>query len=190
MNPRAVWTIFRKDVIDAVRNRYLLITVLSPVVMALIFKLMFGATTGNVRPITIVAYDPGHSRLVAALEALPGIQLVRTAAAADVSAEVEARQAVGGLAVPAGFDAAMAAGEQPELTGYLNQQRSPAEQEGWGQVLQQQIRALANQPPPARLSWVRVAAPAQPQASMQAQLERMLLIVLLMMALTMTGGLV
>jgi hypothetical protein len=81
------------------------------------------------------------------LRSLAQIHLLEVDSAQGLMAGVE-KNAVGGLALPANFDAAMDAGEQPEITVYLNRRR------GGGELV-----AMTGQAMPARIVWTDVAAP-------------------------------
>lgn len=75
MNLRAVTAIARKDLVDAIRNRYLLGALLTPLFVAVLFRVLLpGLTTVN--DLTIVVHDPQQSRLVSELRTAPPVKLV------------------------------------------------------------------------------------------------------------------
>src|SRR4029450_10298763 len=104
MNVRIVSAITQKDVVDAIRHRYLLTALITPLFVALLFRILLpNISSGNL--LTIVVHDPGSSKLVAELRKIPRISVVDASAADTTASEVDRRKAVGGLVVPVNFDA-------------------------------------------------------------------------------------
>src|SRR5215211_2846129 len=127
MNMRIVAAITRKDVVDAIRNRYLLTALITPLFVALLFRVLLpGDSPRNL--LTVVVHDPGHSALVTELRNTPQMNVVAADSADAIASEVERRKAIGGLVVPANFDADVTAGKQPELVIYVNNKKSVFEQ--------------------------------------------------------------
>src|SRR5215218_1648363 len=115
MNPGIVTAITRKDIVDAIRNRYLLTALITPLFVALLFRVLLpGANPRNL--LTVVVHDSGSSALVLELQKTPQINVVAVGSKDATAGEVEKRDAIGGLAIPANFDVDVAAGKQPELT--------------------------------------------------------------------------
>jgi ABC-2 type transport system permease protein len=187
MNARVVAAIARKDIVDAVRNRYLLIALLTPLLVAILFRVLLPGDGGTV--LSIVVYDPSSSRLISELRASPRIKLVDVPSAQDASKDLEKTGAVGGVAVPANFDADVAAGKQPELIVYINNRKNPIERATFRQLLEQRVASLLKQPPPARLTWIDV--PTEPDAPRSIlSLNQIMMPLLLLMAFGMSGALV
>ena len=188
MNARVVAAIARKDIVDAIRNRYLLVALTTPVFVAILFRILLPGIS-SLNTLTLVVHDPGESRLVAQLRASPQMNLIKAGSAEGLANEVENSKAVGGLAVPANFNAEVAAGKQPEVTVYVNNKKSDIQQGVLKQVLEQQVLALV-EPIPARLSFVDVGkeADAPPQAGFN--LNQMLFPLLLLITFGMSGALV
>jgi ABC-2 type transport system permease protein len=188
MNLRVVAAIARKDIVDAIRNRYLLTALMTPLFVALLFRVLLpGVNTRSI--LTIVVHDSGNSVLLAQLRAAPQITLVEAGSAAATAGEVEKRKAVGGLVVPANFDADVAAGTQPELTIYVNNKKSTFEIAAFRRLLDQQVLSLVEHPAPASLVWIDVGKePSQQTGGLD--LSQTLLPLLLLMAFAMTGALV
>ena len=108
MNSRVVSAFAQKDIVDAIRNRYLLGALLTPVFVAILLRVLLpGISSLN---FTVVVHDPGNSRLVSELRALPQLKVIASASAEGVANELEQSKAVGGLVIPDGFDADIAAG--------------------------------------------------------------------------------
>ncbi|MGI9064983.1 MAG: ABC transporter permease [Pyrinomonadaceae bacterium] len=189
MNLQVVAAIARKDLVDAIRNRYLLIALLTPLLVAILFRVLLPGIN-SLNNLTIVVHDPGNSSLVAQLRTTPKIRLVGAGSADAVANEVEKSKAGGGLVVPTNFDADVAAGKQPELTIYVNNKKSSIEQAVFRRLLEQQVLSLVEHPVPARLVWIDVAKAPGPQAGSGVNLNQMLLPLLLLLAFGMTGALV
>src|SRR5687767_13391630 len=103
MNSRVVAAIARKDIVDAIRNRYLLTALITPLFVALLIRVLVPGVNGQ-KILTIVVHDPGNSALVAQLRAMPRMGVVEAGSADATPGEVERRKASGGLVVPTNFD--------------------------------------------------------------------------------------
>lgn len=186
MSWRVVAAIAQKDLIDAIRNRYLLVALLTPLSVALLIRLMMPGIN-SLTNMTIVVHDPDRSTLVSQLRATPQIKLVETDSAQTAKAEVENIKAAGAVLVPANFDADVAAGKQPQLTIYVNNQKNNIEQSSFRLLLERQVGSLVQ--PPAVLNWINVrettGAPTR-----EFNLSQMLLPLLLLLTFGMTGALV
>jgi ABC-2 type transport system permease protein len=189
MNSRVVGAIAQKDIVDAVRNRYLLVALLTPLLVAILFRVLLPGIS-SVNTLTIVVHDPNNSRLVSELRASPQINLVKAGSAEEVANQVEKSKAVGGLAIPTNFDADVAAGKEPELAIYVNNKKSMIEQATWRKLLEQQVHSLVKQPVPARLVWIDVAKEPGAQTLGSLNLNQMLLPLLLLLTFAMSGALV
>lgn len=188
MNLRVVAAIARKDIVDAIKNRYLLVALVTPLFVAILFRVLLPGIN-SLSNLTIVVHDPGDSSFISELSASPQIDLVKAGSAEGVASEVENSKAIGGLAIPSTFDADVAAGKQPELTAYVNNKKSAIQQGVFKQLLEQKVLGLVK-PIPAKLTWVDVAkeAGAQPEAGFN--LNHMLFPLLLLITFGMIGALV
>lgn len=188
MNLRVVAAIAQKDLVDAVRNRYLLIALLTPLLVAVLFRVLLPGASGG--SLTIVVNDPGNSRLISELRTSQQIKLVDARSTEEVPDEVEKSKAVGGLTVPANFDADVAAGKQPELTVYINNKKSAIEQATLKQLMERRVLSLVKQPPPARLTWIDIAKEEGAKPGGSLSLNQMLVPLLLLMTFGMSGALI
>jgi len=186
MNWRVILVIARKDIADAVKNRYILVSLVLPIVLSLLLRLLFAAPE-DPGTLTMAVYDPTGSRLVTELRALPQVHLLEVDSTQQLMAEVE-QDAVGGLALPADLDAAVDAGEQPEITVYVNHQRGGGEIAALQGLVEQQVWAMTRQAMPARVVWVDAAAPPGSQVESAFRLDLYLMTMFLVMALAMTGA--
>ncbi|MFY9621084.1 MAG: ABC transporter permease [Pyrinomonadaceae bacterium] len=189
MNARVIAAIARKDIVDAVRNRYLLFALLTPLMVAILLRLLQPGIDSLTR-MTVVVHDPGKSKMISELRAAPRMNLIDAASADAVPADVEKREATGGLAVPANFDADIAAGKQPQLIIYVNQTKKTIQAAAFRQLMERQVTALVKHPPPARAVWVDVGNETDREGFGGVNLDRMLLPLLLLLVFSMAGALV
>jgi ABC-2 type transport system permease protein len=187
MNSRVVSAFAQKDIVDAIRNRYLLGALLTPVFVAILLRVLLpGISNLN---FTVVVHDPGNSRVVSELRAMPQLKVIAAASAEGVANELEKSKAVGGLVVPAGFDADIAAGKQPELLVYVNNKQNDIEQAMFRQLVERQFLALVKERLPAHLNWIDVNKEARVETP-ALNLNQMLLPMLLLLTFAMAGALV
>ena len=194
MNPRTVWAIARKDILDAIKNRYLLMSMILPVVLSVLFQVVFGdlAGAGTIR---VAVYDPGASRLAAQLRAIQGVNVVDVESVEALKKESE-DNAFGGIFIPEGFDRDVDLGKQPELTVYLNRGMGSQGLAAFQQILSQQVWSLREDAVPARITFVDTAGQPEPESSDSGvkkegfRMDAYLLVMFLVMSLTMTGSFV
>jgi ABC-2 type transport system permease protein len=189
MNFGVIAAITRKDLIDAIRNRYLLTALITPLFVALLFRLLL-PNINDSSILKIVVHDSGNSAMIAELRKIPQIGVIDVPSAEATESEVKNRKAIGGLVVPANFDADATAGKQPQLTVYVNNKKSVFEQAAFRRLLDQQVRAVVKQPEPARLVWVDVDKDTSEQSRRGVALDQMLLPLLLILTLGMIGAMV
>ncbi len=187
MSLGVITAITRKDIVDAIRNRYILTALVTPLFVALLFRVLLPGVN-NRSLMTVVVH--GNSTLIAELRKTPQISVVEASSAEATASEVEKRNAIGGLVVPVNFDSDVTAGKQPELTIYVNNKKSAFEQAAFRRLLDQQVRSLVKVPEPARLLWIDVDKEGNEQTSGGLSLNQMLLPLLLIMTLGMTGAMV
>jgi ABC-2 type transport system permease protein len=190
MNLRVIAAIARKDIVDAIRNRYLLIALVTPLFVALLFRFILPAVDNRLRTLTLVVHDSGGSSLVSGLRGMPQLKLIVASKTDGLTDEVQKNNAVAALDIPAEFDADLAGGRQPEVTVYLNTRKSGIEQAALRLLLEQQMLKLAKQPAPARTIWIDLARQPKSQTQSELNLNQMVLSVLLVMSLAMTGVLI
>lgn len=189
MNLGVVKAITRKDIVDAIRNRYLLTALTTPLFVAVLFRVLLPGINPR-ELLTVVVHDPGNSTLIAEFRKTPQIGVVEAGSADATGSEVEKRKAIGGLVVPLNFDSDVAAGKQPELIIYVNNKKSTFEQAAFRRLLDHQVRSLVKQPEPARLVWIDVDKETSKQTRGGSGLDQMLLPLLLIMTFGMTGAMV
>ncbi len=189
MSWRVIAAIAQKDLIDAIRNRYLLVALLTPLSVALLLRLMLPGMN-SLNNLTIVVHDPDRSTMVSQLRAVPQLKLVDADSEATARDEVEKIKAAGALVVPAGFDADVAAGKQPKLTVYVNNRKNSIEQATFRGFVERRVETLVQRPPPAEINWLNVREEAASQTGRGINLTQMMLPLLLLLTFGMTGALV
>ena len=162
MHPRMIRTIFWKDLRDAIRDGRVLVAILLPLGLGLFYGSIFDDEVEIARPeaaVALASADP--SRLADELRAVAGAGVdlaIRPAADAEEARRLVAEEAVDlGLALPPGFDAAVAGGQAPALGVF-----APEGPAGGGfllGLLDEALRRLARQTPPAVVQ-VEAVAPA------------------------------
>lgn len=189
MSWRVIAAIAQKDLIDAIRNRYLLVALLTPLSVALLLRVMV-PDVNSPTALTVVVHDPGRSSLVSQLRGVPQIEVVETDSAAAARIETGKTKASGALVVPVNFDADVAAGKEPELTIYVNTQKNMLEQAGFRRLIERQVRSLDQRPPPAQVNWMDLREEGGSPADFKVDLNQRLLPLLLLLTFGMTGALV
>lgn len=187
MNFGVVKAITQKDVVDAIRNRYLLTALVTPLFVAILFRFLLPGVNSP-KLFTVVVHDTGNSTLVAELRKSPQLSVVAADSAEVTASEVEKRNAIGGVVVPLNFDSDVTVGKQPQLTIYNNNTKSAFEQTAFRRLLDQQVQALVKHPEPARMVWIDIDETSEQSPGIN--LEQMLLPLLLILTFGMTGALV
>ncbi len=153
MSLRRIAAIYVKDMLDSIRDARILITLLTPLLIGVFYSFAFN--DDDMPSATLVVNDPGNSALVQQVaDAVSGqvdLSIDRVDSADAVRQQLADDDADVGLIIPEGFDAAVAAGEAPDLNVLL-----PASSSIGGQyilaTLDPVLRTMAGQQLPANLS--------------------------------------
>jgi len=121
MHPRKVWTIFRKDLKDAIRDARVLVALILPLGIGIFYSQTFNdETSASKLDATIVYTSPDPTSLPGAIGATVGdavnLTFKQVDTENDVRSAVDNDDADIGLILPAGFDEAVKSGQQPTLT--------------------------------------------------------------------------
>jgi len=165
MQARTILAIARKDALDILLNTTTLVTLLSPIFLAVLFIVLNQLTFSTMT--SIVIYNPDDSRLeqiVADVFGKASITHVATpndvaAAFGPDGARINTPYALG-LIVPPSLDATLRAGGQPQLTLYLNGDsvKEPQRVLLVG-ALTDYAHSIANPQPPIKLGIVAINPP-------------------------------
>ena len=182
---RVVSAITYKDLLDAIKNLYILFALLLPIGMSLLFGLIMPDQNADSR-IALAVYAPTYSEVVAGLRQNEALRVTETGSAQEALERAEEDAAA--LILPEGFDAAVRAGQQPEMTIYINRGHPQGEALFLRQVIEEQVWALVGGPTfPARITRNDVNVPARGESFEEFSVSQYLLILLLVMSLAMTG---
>lgn len=125
MHLRTILAVARKDAIDILLNKTTITILLMPILLALLFLMMsklVGSHTTN-----MLVYNPGQSPVVQVVsKAFDQVHITEASSPAEVTAAFgpngsskESAYDVG-LIVPTGFESALQAGSNPQMSLYLN----------------------------------------------------------------------
>jgi ABC-2 type transport system permease protein len=187
MNFRIILAIARKDLSDAVRNTYLLSSILLPIAVSLLFRVLFQGDSGagGRGAIDISVYDAGKSQLVQYMVDSKQFSVFFAGSPDEVRSDVDKKGRVGGVIIPANFDASIAAGEMPDLQLYVNTERGAVRVAVLDEMVTGGLRAVAGQTLPAHVVRSNLSAGAGAETSVN--LNRFYLTLFLVMSLTMVG---
>lgn len=117
MSPVLTWKVLRKDLALGPRSPIFLWAILLPFALTLILQVTFGSLFDPEPRLGIV--DDGSSAITEQVGEMEGIELTILQDEAELKQRVEANDLDAGLVLPAGFDAAVKAGETPDLEFYI-----------------------------------------------------------------------
>lgn len=171
MHPRIILTIALKDLRDAIRDGRILMALLMPIGLGVIYNVVMPDAQ---KPVVNVAIaSPDATQLPSALRAIAGstvdLRFRDVASATEVTAQVEAKKADVGLVLPAGFDAAVAAGSAPTLSLVRPPGNSSLGATYVGSALDGALRSMAGQHAPAVIT-TQTAQAAHDAASVMTNL--------------------
>ncbi len=158
MNPRRILTIYRKDLLDAIRDARILITLITPLLLGVFYSYAFGDT--SIPSASLVVYDPGKSALVdqiaSAVRGSLDLSVHWLDSADAVERQIADDKADLGLVIPDGFDTAVETGKSPDLDVLLPQNSSIGGQYLLS-TLDPLLRTMAGQELPANVNVTSVA---------------------------------
>lgn len=175
--------IARKDILTVLLNRGYLVPLIMPILLSLVFKLLFGALNGEEKLVLLVV-DPANSSLVTALTELPEVEVRQVASVEALQAALKG-DVTGGMVLLPDFDTAVAANQQPQLTIFLNSDSRESHQAALKQIISEQIWQSQYGEPPVWLDWqeYQVGSPAFAAYST----ENYLFFTLILLSITMVG---
>jgi ABC-2 family transporter len=161
VNLRIALSIAAKDLKDAVRDGRMLLPLLMPLGLGFLYNIAMPEAQKPSVTVAITSVDP--TQLPDALRLVSGtsvdLKFRQFPSEADVRSQVAAKKADVGLAVPAGFDSAVAAGQAPRLV-LIRPGGSPTTGSIFiASALDGALRTMAGQHPPATVSAETVALP-------------------------------
>jgi ABC-2 type transport system permease protein len=182
---RIALAITRKDIADALTNRMFLVGFLLPPLLSALFSIIYVKEFTN-QSLNISVYDPENSAMVEAIRSMDGVTLIDASSADQVARDVE-DDAVAGIIVPAGFDTAMQAGDQPELTLLVDQGEGIGTENSVNRIVQEALRQAAGQSLPAQIAVTHVGEAAGQFASGNLSLQHFFMMTLVILAMLTLG---
>jgi ABC-2 type transport system permease protein len=171
MHRRIIVTIALKDLRDAIRDGRILMALLMPIGLGVVYNVVMPDVQKPVVTVAIASADA--TQLPAALRTIAGstldLRFNNVSSAAEVTAQVEAKKADVGLVLPAGFDAAVAAGSAPTLSVVQPPGSSTLGAIYIASALDGALRSMAGQHAPAVIT-TQTAQPAHDAASVMTNL--------------------
>jgi ABC-2 type transport system permease protein len=184
MNLRIILAIAYKDIVDAIKNTYIFVSLLLPVGMSLLFGLIMPGPASATQ-LDVFFLGPGEQQLAERLQANPGINLVRKDTEDAVNQAVMSGNAVG-IILPEGFDSALAGGETPVVRILYNGDTGAAEEAGVQRIVENALRVMAGQTLPATIDLVDLGGGAETSGP-AFDYSHYLLVLFLVMGLVVTG---
>jgi len=120
MTLRCVFAVLRKDVAMSPRSSVFFFVLALPVVMTLLFQLVFGSLFESKPRLGVV--DRGKSQISSAVHEMDGIEVTVLDDAETLMSRVESHDLDAGIILEPGFDDAVMNGSQPELGFYISGQ--------------------------------------------------------------------
>lgn len=146
----------QKDLRLGPRSPIFLWSIGLPVLMTFLITAVFGSLFAP--PPRLAVMDEDASAVTAALLAEEGLDVTVLDDEADLLAAVEVHDYDAGLVLPAGFDAALAAGEQPPMEFYVSGSSLASTRVILGVTTLAAIRDLAGQSPPVEVVVTQLGA--------------------------------
>jgi ABC-type transport system involved in multi-copper enzyme maturation permease subunit len=171
--------------VDSLNNSQMVVMVVVPIIIFLLYRLMVSGIN-NSSILDIAVYDLGSSRLVTTMQQNPELVLHVVTSETTLQERINEGE-MSGLHIPADFDEAVTAGENPELTIWLNPQRGlQSETLAWQRFIEAEILNLGQQQLPAQIEWMEVdnGSPFDTGTG----LDSYLLVIILTLILFMTGA--
>lgn len=186
MNFGIISAIVRKDMVDAIKNKTILFSILMPIRLTFLFSPVFGFGAGDV--LQVAVFDPGGSVLVERLAQTEGAEIIRCDSADQVRETVE-QEANGGLVLSLQFDQAVARGDRPSLQVYVNAEKGGGGPAFFRQFVQEQLLELAGQELPADVTLEILNGPPEGEEE-HFDVKQYMLVLWLVLALTGVGAFV
>jgi ABC-2 type transport system permease protein len=175
------WRVLEKDLALGPRSPLVLWALLLPVLMTLLIRGVFGGLFAQEPRLGIV--DLGSSALAAQAQDLDGIEVTVLDDPDELRGQVEGNDLDAGLVLQPGFDAAVRAGEQPELQLFVGGESLASNRILIGVTALDLVRGLEGDPAP-----VDVEVVALGDAGVAFDLRLLPLIV--MMSVAIAGGMI
>ncbi|MBN1427452.1 MAG: ABC transporter permease [Anaerolineae bacterium] len=153
MNWRMVLSVVLKDLVDVVRNPYLLFSIILPIGFSLLFQVIM-PNQQEIGRYKMLLYDPEDSRYGIILQEHQSLDILLVASEAEVEKQIKAdKEAIGGIVILPGFDAALERGEKPKVKVFVNEKSLGWKQFVFRSIIDDQAWLLVRQEFPIELVW-------------------------------------
>ena len=158
---RIIWAITAKDLVDGLKNKNILTLVITSLLVVLMYRYLPALTADDGPPYLLVVAE-APSELVDLLWDSPAVKSYQYDSFDEMLTYLSHGETPElGLVIPAGFDAATAAGNPPELQGYALQVFDDADVLALKRAIEDEIAYLLGQP----VSIAVARVPLQPDAT-------------------------
>jgi ABC-2 type transport system permease protein len=168
MSLRRIWTIFNKDLRDAIRDARVLVALLLPLGIGIFYNFTFDDAAGTSISADVAFFSPGPSALPDMLTAVAGesvdLKFFIAGSAEEVEADLRDDNADLGIILPAGFDEAVRQGRQPNAR-IVEPSTSTLGGDYVIAALEPALRAFAGQEPPATFTVVAADEPDESETA-------------------------
>ncbi|MBW2527860.1 MAG: ABC transporter permease [Deltaproteobacteria bacterium] len=149
MSPVRVLSLVGKDLAIGPRSPVLIWVLLMPALITFLLQVVLLSLFEGKPRLALV--DQGQSQISAAVEAMDDIELARPTTPDALRAAVRSHDVDAGLVLPRGFDAAVRAGQRPELELYVSGESLASNRLVLAVVAIDLVRAVENRPAPVRV---------------------------------------
>jgi ABC-2 type transport system permease protein len=160
MHPRLIWTIFQKDLHDAIRDSRVLVAIVVPIALGIFYNFMYQDTTTTTAA-KIAWYSPDTTQLLDNIQAVAGetvkLSFIKEPSPDAVRTEVDEKKVDIGIVVPAGFDTGVTQGSTPQLTVLLPRSSSFG-RDYVSAAVESAVRRIAGQSIPAAITVTQLDA--------------------------------
>ena len=145
-NLRIIWAIAAKDIVDALKNKAILSTILSALFLMVFYKVV-PALSNGADPPELAVYDAGNSSLMAQLESSDQFHMQEMASQQEMEHHLGLQSSqVLGLTLPPDFDLIAETGVQLELDGYMDHWVSDDQVSEMRSFFEEQLADLVGKP--------------------------------------------
>lgn len=160
MSLSLVWKLLRKDLALGPRSTIVLWVVVLPIALTVVLQVVFGSLFDPEPRLGIV--DRGDSAVTAAVSEMDGITLTLLDDEAELREQVEANDLDAGIVLPAGFDAAVRAGDRPEMVFWVGGESNATNRIILSVTAIDLVRAIEDAAPPVTVEVVSVGEAGLP----------------------------
>ena len=163
MSLRIAWQVLKKDLRLGPRSPILLWAIVFPIVGTFVVQVVFGSLFAPAPRLGIV--DEGGSQVAVQMVAVEGIETRLVDDEATLTQLVRENDLDAGLVLPAGFDASVQAGQQPELRFFVGGESLASNRLILAVTTLEAVRTVEGVTPPVDVEIVATGEPVLPMSS-------------------------